>query len=104
MMAWRRGFGERLAGFMTIAALVAGARAASAAELTLVWDAPAECPAGADVERRLLQRLGSQRKRFALKATATVRREADLFRVRLETHRNGQRGVRQLEAPTCDAL
>lgn len=77
---------------------------AERSDFILVWNAPPECPAGEVVREEINKRLGSRQRGLVLRASATVTREASAFRVQLQTYDNRQRGVRELEAPTCEAL
>jgi hypothetical protein len=104
MTAWWSGRTRRLASAAAFHVAFALTTSAHASDLVLVWDAPAECPSGDVVEKHVRERLGSQAGRVSLRAHATVIREETGFRVRLQTFRSGQRGVRELAAPTCEAL
>lgn len=104
MMARRSGRNARLAFAAALAAALGSASPAPASDLALVWEAPAECPSAELVRRHVLRRIGAEHAHTSLQVRATVTRDAEAFRVRLETHGSGRRGVRELSAPTCSAL
>lgn len=90
---------------MFVAVAVLGAsRDAAADERTprveLAWSAPRECPAGAEVTRRIEAQLPDA-SRGTLRVTARVRRDGQRYRLALAIE---GRGERDLAADACDAL
>jgi hypothetical protein len=91
---------------MCIASTAVAQRAGDA--IVLAWDAPAECPAQADVLAEVNRLLGGApdptgRKRLGAKANVE-RDPKGGFRVHLTTDMAGVSGERDLDAPTCPAL
>jgi hypothetical protein len=73
----------------------------------LRWDAPAECPAVAEIYRELDRVLsrgpkGSESRRIV--ASAKIVRTERGLREELHTSVDGRRGVRSFEAPSCESL
>lgn len=104
MTARRSGAAARLAGTTLTLLPLVFARPAAGSDFVLIWDAPPECPSGELVRKEMIKRLGHKRRGLTLKASATVTRTDSAFRVQLQTYKNRQRGMRELEAPTCEAL
>src|SRR5262245_54593476 len=73
--------------------------------LRLQWEAPAGCPGGADVQAGVERLVGNAVRTTSIAARASVEAMASAqWRVRLETRKEGDRGVRLLEAASCQAL
>lgn len=104
MTARRFRTGARFAGAAAALFAVPIGFPAERSDFILIWNAPAECPAGEQVREAINKHLGVRQRGLVLRATATVTREPEAFRVELHTYDNRQRGVRELEAPTCEAL
>ncbi len=74
---------------------------------TLSWEAPASCPAPADVEgeiRRLLRTTKSNPNREPLEASARITQDPGGFELELTTQEHGHYRVRRLGAPDCAEL
>src|SRR5258706_10643130 len=92
-----------------LSSLVLGCRAAEAdAPPTFIggWEAPAECPGGAAIERQVHEILvGSQVGAAGLSAQGVVTRaSADRWRVDLTLRSAGWEARRTLGGPTCEAV
>ncbi len=74
---------------------------ASTRGLELTWDAPAECPRAADVERALAESLGDRDRADAVVVHGSAKRVGDSVRVELDTVRGDSRGRRTLLAENC---
>jgi hypothetical protein len=68
--------------------------------VALEWSAPAGCPTGESVRRRIETLAGPG---VAVDARAVVTEAPDGYRVSLDVHVGGMTGERTLTAPTCDA-
>lgn len=91
-------------GVLLATACPARAAASERPNLALVWEAPEGCPSADTVRDAVVELLRATGPIDPVRVQARVRFEADLYRVRIVTHREGARGVRELEAPTCQAL
>jgi len=99
-----RARGRVAVGLLAAAAAWTGrAAAAPSTNFALVWEAPESCPS-AETVRAAVVALVRARPLHPVRVNARVTREQDVFRVQIVTHREGSRGVRELEAPTCSAL
>ncbi len=86
-----------------IAATSASARGAPA-PVDLTWSAPAECPERASVEAEIARVLeGGSRATVTVVARVDVRYEGEWIGA-LTTTRDGERGERELRAPSCELL
>jgi hypothetical protein len=82
----------------------APAQAGPPPTVSLVWNAPAGCPAKEEVVAEVEHILGASPRREA-RATATVEQRADdRWSVRIETDTDGTEGERSIEAGSCGSL
>jgi hypothetical protein len=74
--------------------------------LELSWDAPAECPSGEAVVREASRMVASSpgRELPLVRARGRVRRAGGELLLELRTERDGEAGVRELRARSCEAV
>jgi hypothetical protein len=81
------------------------ARAEEGRWLELSWQAPPECPPGADIEREIVRLVGtSPRVKGALRAVVDVSGDEHGWRARVRTDYAGELGDRTIEGATCRAV
>ncbi|MBI2394330.1 MAG: hypothetical protein HYV09_32470 [Deltaproteobacteria bacterium] len=87
-----------------LAAMLVARSAHAGGAVELQWEAPASCPDRANVEARIAKLLQGADASKPVRAEARVRQSDGVFHLELVTTRDGVRGERVLDDPSCEAL
>ena len=93
----------RIACFAALVSHASGVSAASLGKSELVWEAPPDCPARAEVSAEFA-RLIAERSERTVQARAVVVPRGDGYHLTLHTRVGDEVGQREMSAASCDAL